>query len=220
MLELRDNLFWCECAGRAVFLDVAEDRYFCLPTGTNDAFLRFARSASTDDDRARLAFLVEQGVLVERHGAGFIRRPPLVVPPAADWPVDPGSRPGFIALARAFYEERRAARRLRTWPFADAITWARHHERPARTGAQSDHSLETIVGAAAAVSLLLRAHDRCLVRALAVQSICRGKGVATQLVVGVIGHPFAAHCWVQLGDKVLVGAFEQARLYTPILVVE
>jgi hypothetical protein len=36
----------------------------------------------------------------------------------------------------------------------------------------------------------------------------------------VIAHPFAAHCWVQLGDAVLIGGYEQARLYTPILVIE
>jgi hypothetical protein len=44
--------------------------------------------------------------------------------------------------------------------------------------------------------------------------------VAAKLVLGVVAHPFTAHCWVQLGTAVLVGGFEQARLYTPILVVE
>ena len=55
---------------------------------------------------------------------------------------------------------------------------------------------------------------------LAFHSSCRKRGLETKLVLGVIAHPFTAHCWVQLGTAVLVGGYEQARLYTPILVLE
>jgi hypothetical protein len=36
------------------------------------------------------------------------------------------------------------------------------------------------------------------------------------LVFGVRMNPFRAHCWVQLGGQVLIGDFEQVRLFTPI----
>jgi hypothetical protein len=29
--------------------------------------------------------------------------------------------------------------------------------------------------------------------------------------------PFAAHCWVQWGDAVIVGDLEHSRMFTPIL---
>jgi hypothetical protein len=81
-------------------------------------------------------------------------------------------------------------------------------------------SIQVAVSAAAATALLLRSHDRCLVRGLALHSLCRKRGLNTKLVLGVVAHPFAAHCWVQLENVVLVGGYEQARLYTPILVLE
>lgn len=70
-----------------------------------------------------------------------------------------------------------------------------------------------------AVSLVLRAADRCLVRALAVHSICRRHAIPAKLVLGVRMNPFGAHSWVQYNRAVLVGDVEQVRLYTPILVV-
>jgi hypothetical protein len=79
--------------------------------------------------------------------------------------------------------------------------------------------IEQIAAASAAASLLTRSHDRCLVRALAAHSMCIKSGIGAKLVFGVIAHPFTAHCWVQLGNAVLVGDYEQARLYTPILVI-
>jgi hypothetical protein len=33
-------------------------------------------------------------------------------------------------------------------------------------------------------------------------------------------NPFAAHAWVQIDEEVLVGDFEQVRLFTPILAVQ
>ncbi|MGN6847894.1 MAG: lasso peptide biosynthesis B2 protein, partial [Sphingomicrobium sp.] len=89
----------------------------------------------------------------------------------------------------------------------------------ARSG-EMDRKIRSIVMAARSVSLVTRAHDRCLVRGLAVHAACSAAGVRTSLVLGVIAHPFAAHCWVQLGDAVLVEGYEQARLFTPILVLE
>ena len=80
--------------------------------------------------------------------------------------------------------------------------------------------MQRLVRAASAAAFLLRSHDRCLVRGLAFHAACRKKGLDSKLVVGVIAHPFTAHCWVQAGSIVLLGGYEQARLYTPILVLE
>ena len=35
-LQLRGNVHWCDSGGRAVFLDVEADRYFCLPAAANE----------------------------------------------------------------------------------------------------------------------------------------------------------------------------------------
>ncbi|HEX8936653.1 MAG TPA: lasso peptide biosynthesis B2 protein [Sphingomicrobium sp.] len=220
-LQLRDNLHWCDCGGRAVFLDVTEDRYFCLPGAANDAFLRLAGGKTQPGDAERLHSLIARGLLIETSLRDPIRRPPRLTPPTRDFLDEAMAGARLIPILRALGSELRAAWLLRRMPLQRVIVTALN-DRPRwqRSRHHLDRSLETIVSASIAASFLMRSHDRCLVRALAVQSACRKSGAKAKLVFGVIGHPFTAHCWVQLGNAVLVGGFEQARLYTPILVIE
>jgi hypothetical protein len=62
------------------------------------------------------------------------------------------------------------------------------------------------------------AAGRCLVRAVAAHAACCAAGVRPRLVFGVCVDPFRAHAWIQLEEQVLVGDFEQVRLFTPIAV--
>lgn len=220
-LQLRDHVHWCASGGRAVFLDIDADRYFCLPGKVNDAFLRLAARQSTGHDGERLQSLVAQGILVEDDGPGTIRQPPVVQAAVRDLADRTRSSPLFLPLLRQLASEIAAGRRLRTRSFAEIIGGIEHQDqrRPLQPP-DPDSVLQAIAGAAWSVSFVTRIHDRCLVRALAVHSICARRGIRPKLVFGVNAHPFAAHCWVQLGDAMLVGGFEQARLYTPILVLE
>lgn len=220
-LRLRSHLHWCECAGRAVFLDVKADRYFCLPKAGNDAFLALAAGDEGRQDRDRLCPLVERGLLVESGSPRPFQPAPSIDCPARDFGGELMLPRRLVAILRALASELRAAWLLRTRGFQGVITQAQ--SRAARCGdapVDAARLLQSIVGAADAISFVTRAHDRCLVRALAVHSVCTANGLRPKLVFGVIAHPFTAHCWVQLGDAVLVGGFEQARLYTPILVLE
>ena len=76
-----------------------------------------------------------------------------------------------------------------------------------------------IAGAFIRSGLLLGTSGRCLVRAIACHARCNAFGLQTQLVLGIRSDPFQAHAWVQLGSELLVGDYEQARAYVPILVV-
>lgn len=220
-LQLRDDLHWCNCQGRAVFLDTSADRYFCLPQAVNDAFLRLATRAVQPEDDERLRMVVARGLLVESDGPAGMQSPPPIEAPTHDLLVEPLEGTSLPWLLRALLSELRAAWALRTRSFHDVIGTVRSR-RPGRRSpsGKSDRSIERIVSASATASLITRRHDRCLVRALAVHSMCGKSGHRPKLVFGVIAHPFAAHCWVQLGSAVLVGGYEQARLYTPILVLE
>jgi hypothetical protein len=220
-LQLRDNVHWCNCAARAVFLDIEADRYFCLPAASNETFLRLAAGDARGFDSKQLAALVARGILVYTSASGAIRPAALLEQPTRDWATEGTPRAGLFAILHALASELRLARRLRTRPLLELVETARRRQPNDRRFAGDPHrSIERIVGASAAASYVLRVQDRCLVRALAVHSICKKRGVRAKLVLGVIAHPFAAHCWVQLGSTVLVGGFEQARLYTPILVIE
>lgn len=220
-LQLRDNLHWCDCDGRAVFLDTLADVYFCLSQAANDAFLRAAAHATRPGDTERLHVLVARGMLIEAGEAAVIQPPPLIDAPTHDLLEGSVARASLLHLFRALASELRAAWMLRTRPFHAVIEGARHR-RPGKESSELNPArpVQEIAAAAATIAFMTRSHDRCLVRALAVHSICRKSGFRAKLVFGVIAHPFTAHCWVQLGSRVLVGGYEQARLYTPILVLE
>ena len=219
-LQLRDDLHWCNCEGRAVFLDTREDRYFRLPQAGNEAFLRLAARMTRQGDEVLLRRLVARGVLVQAAIDTSLRLPPAIDCPTHDLVEEPLLSATVGWTLRALAAEFSASLALRTRRFHDVIEAARNRGRcSAWAGASEGSQVKQIVSAAAAAALITRSHDRCLVRALAVHGLCTKTGVTPRLVFGVAAHPFTAHCWVQLGSAVLVGGFEQARLHTPVLVV-
>jgi hypothetical protein len=218
---LRDGVYWCDSGGRAIFLDLKADRYFCLPRETNAAFLRLAANESGPEDSGRLDPLVRRGLLTEGDAGTKVQSRAATEGPQCDFMGEPDARAGVLDILRAISSELRIAWLLRRMPLHVVVERVRR-SKPA-TGSMprdEDRSIRAVVNAAAVAALFLRSHDRCLVRGLAFHSSCRKRGLETKLVLGVIAHPFTAHCWVQLGTAVLVGGYEQARLYTPILVVE
>ena len=220
-VQLRDDLHWCDCDGRAVFLDLRADRYFCLPKLANDAFLRLAAQQAEPGDSEKMQFLFQRGLLIETCESASMKTPPTIEAPTHDFLGEPFPRIRPVHIIRALAEELRVAWLLRTKPLL-RILEAVERRSPLMRPAAADpaRSLEAIAAASSATAYVTRAHNRCLVRALAVHAACARRGIRTKLVFGVIGHPFGAHCWVQLGSSVLVGGFEQARLFTPILVLQ
>jgi hypothetical protein len=57
----------------------------------------------------------------------------------------------------------------------------------------------------------------CLPEAVAGVLFLAWKGHRADLVIGVTGKPFSAHCWVQLGTLVLSEPLDAVRRFTPIL---
>ena len=217
--RLRDNLHWCISAGRVIFLDVEADRYFCLPSTAEAAFARLA-SGDIDPRAAEdLHPLVHRGLLIEDQLSSGIRSAQSVEPASGDLPLDPHRRPSAVELARAFASEIGVSRALRRRSFAEVVNSIDTRPVNGTEPRDLDATLRGIVSASAAISLVLRAADRCLVRAIAVHAACRRRGINPKLVFGVRMNPFGAHCWVQLGSTVLIGDFEQVRLYTPIMVL-
>jgi hypothetical protein len=204
-----------------VLLDVDADRYFCLRKTINDAFLALAAGTEELEQRKRLGALIERGLLVETNSLQPFQPCASNEAPRRDFVPETAARRGIVPILRALASELRASWLLRTHPFHQVVSvaGARGSKRSVAP-ANGDRAITSIAAAADAISFFTRAHNRCLVRALAVHAACRALGVGPKLVFGVIAHPFAAHCWVQLGDAVLVGGFEHARLYTPILVIE
>lgn len=216
---LRKNLHWCLCQGRVVFLDVEADRYFCLTYAAQESFQRLAAGDARAQERERLAGMAARGLLIQSPGSESLQAAAAIAPPTGDLLEEPYPKAPIRDVLKAAMAELRAAYGLRAKPLLEvigAIDRQVRGEQPRPT--DLDARVRRIVSASAAASLLLRATDRCLVRALALHAICRRQGILSSLVFGVRVNPFTAHCWVQLDETVLVGDFEQARLFTPIMV--
>lgn len=220
-MRLRGNVNWSNCGGRAVFLDLEADRYFCLSKSANDAFLRLASGRMKIGDTDCLDGMIGRGYLVDDCASSMIEPPPSVERPTCDHPAASIRDLGSLDLLEALVTEIRTVRLLRRGPLRHVIALtASGNTQAGNAPVDRSRIVASIIGSFNATALVTRTHNRCLARALAVYAMCKKRGIGTKLVFGVIGHPFAAHSWVQLESAVLVGGFEHARLYTPILVIE
>lgn len=219
-LRLRAGLSWCPCGGRSVFLDLARDRYFRLPHDSDCAFQAWVAGEAVS--ASALDRLVARGVLASGEGAG---RGPATCPPALrDLAEERPGRVRALGTLAAAADQLRARISLRRVPVA--VLLARiAAARSARAGDHVDDPISyeaearAVAGAFRAAATVLRVQDQCLPRAIAARWMCDRRKLDAALVLGVRLDPFAAHSWVQAGDAVIVGDLEQARLYTPILVV-
>lgn len=216
MLRLRDGLSWCLCDERIVLLDIDADRYFALPPELEADFRSWASGTDNYPGPAGHGLLA-LGLLVPGRGGGG-RGAAAIEPALWDLLPEPSAVAGPLDLLEAIAAQigaRWSLRRRKLVNLLDAL-----RARPGATPSpQPQRRAMRIASAFERSSLFLPKTDRCLPRALAAWSMCRRAGIAASLVFGVRTDPFAAHSWVQLGESVLVGDFEQVRLFTPILVV-
>lgn len=221
-MQLRDDLHWCLCAERVILLDLAADRYLCLPAGLEAAFVRGAEGRPEAGDRAKLRGLITRAFLLESGCQESISRPrrTRIPAPTADLFVGAGGKANAADVMRALAFDVWASRQLRRRPLLSLAREAAQRANSLRVAApNAQEHLRRIVAGFAALRLLVPEAGRCLIRGLAVHAACCREGIPARLVLGVQLHPFQAHAWVQLDDKVVVGDFEQVRLFTPIAVL-
>lgn len=204
------GITYCLCDDRAVFLDIDRDRYFCLSSTLNRNFVRTVAHGDTmhNDDVERL-----QALGIGKPMAGqYVARPKAPPLPVAQIsPSDPAASLLGVSAAHLLVRSR-----LKRWRFARLII----HERqriPPRSREASDQKLAGLHSAFLSTSLWIGEADQCLARSIAFRMLAFRLGVAPTLVVGVKLDPFAAHCWVQMGDRVANDSLERVRNFTPIL---
>lgn len=218
--RLRDGLSWCECAGRAVFLDLERDRYFCLPDDADAAFRRWAGSGGADEDPSLSDRLERAGLLVRGGEHSGPPTPAAVEPPTRDLAVESRGELRTLDIARAVVAQWQAQSRVRRGRLADLIRIAtRDRPLPLAEQDKAGAAARRVAAAFESAALILRKADQCLPRALGARTLGRRLGVRAAVVFGVRLEPFAAHCWAQWNDAVIVGDLEEVRLFTPILVM-
>jgi hypothetical protein len=216
IMELRvaDNLRFCRCGHWTVFLDLEVDRYYCITASTASIFWRLlAGEHLSHDDLEVLEPLRAKGLLVESAETAHDYKAPKLLPLGRDIPCADAKASTMLVL-RALFAQIRSSFRIKV-----RGTRVLNNIGHVDSAKPSLVSLANIAVAFSTVDLLFHRSDRCFPRSVALYSVCRSFGLKVRLVIGVRTDPFTAHCWVQSDDSVVSGDFEEARLFTPIMVL-
>jgi len=216
--RVRDGLSWCSGDGRVVFMDLPADRYFRLRPEDERAFRDWVQSGAAPQEDP--GGLIAAGVLVPCDAP----HPPLAMTaialPTVDLAEQDDERARASDIMRGLVAQRRAKIAVRRGELSRLIAAIRTRPTPGRAPVgDADRVASRIAAAFAAPPLCFGKSGQCLPRALAAFALCRRGGIVPTLVFGVRLEPFAAHCWLQIGATMIVGDLDQARMFTPILVV-
>jgi len=221
--RLRENLSFCFAGDTAVFLDIEADRYFCVPDETAAALRSLAEGqALAHGEVAALQTLLSRGLLIH-HEDDTISSvwPATLSQPDSEIQDSTGKGIPILATAYAGLATRRMVSRLKREPLRAILLQLRArkpfpNEVPL---ARAEVFLQRTASAFAHSQLFVASEDRCLARSLAIVSVCYERGVVPSLAVGVRTSPFTAHCWAQIGTRVLNDSAEHASQFTPVLVL-
>lgn len=95
---------------------------------------------------------------------------------------------------------------------------SRLQSRSRSSGLDDDTSLRELVSVFALLRPFFFAlRGRCLLSSVVLSEFLSRYHVRSQCVFGVRARPFAAHCWLECGNRILNDSLERVRAFTPIL---
>jgi hypothetical protein len=214
-LPLAPNVHLAVLGEDVVLLDVAADVYLCVPGGRDSLRpCEGRRTLSPLDGEARSAVLEADLV------AATPSIEPGPVPPAmprCEIATGPGDRMTaweavqLIAALWDLFVHYRGRR------FDQILARARRGAPAAQVRDPAEtHRLARVFRRAA---VWLPMSRKCLVRSFVLLRFLQRCGHDARWVFGVRTWPFAAHCWLQLGDTALDDTLERLCAYQPILSV-
>jgi hypothetical protein len=213
-LALREHLTFATCAGRAVFLDYEENRYFCLSPSLNDIFLSLQSGQVDEADEAVRAL---EDAKVVRVIAGQSRLSPAAIPVAistlSEVPIGmtTASFSPFTALECLWARYQLTRRPLRSLLDLNKAHLLYERDR------FLDEGMLHLVRHFLAQGRIISSRDRCLSNSIALRWRLERDGFGATLVFGVRLFPFQAHCWLQRGVTVLNDHHEHIAQFTPVL---
>lgn len=232
MLYLAPNVFIAPVRDKLVILDLTHDKYLALSGTMSRALLALIDPASKSEDveddeegalvSARQA-LLDRGILASEAPAGATLHSRGAQPPVtARWPSNGWERKDlktpepseFIAVMKALTE---VAFALKVLPFHKLI--AQIAKEPVRGTDRAAKSEQDALDGYHAARPWFPIKPICRLDAPALCLHLRRNGHPADLIFGVTLESFAAHCWVQCGDRVMKEPSETVASYSPIMVV-
>lgn len=222
--ELRDGLSFCLVDGRAVFLDMREDKYFMLPTFLNDTFVRYVGMEAIP--HAPDPALLRAGLFASKDGASGTLLAASEVRPARSLIEEPETAPRlrlrtFFGVAKVVYAMRSRLANRPLGVVLDDLGQERERMAGAALLAGDDVAAQRLRSAAAEFSSIRRhipVRMSCLLDSLSLVAFLARRGLSARIVFGVTLAPFTAHCWVQHGDLALNESIDGAVARHPIMV--
>ena len=216
--QLVPGMSYCLVDGDMVFLDLLRDRYFQLQGEDRAAFESLTGESCPDS--VETARLQAAGVICWQASPRPIapvhwEAPQYDLECLDEWPSTCPTIPMMLQAARNLAWARHRAKPGRIGPTL-------HELRRVRTGIVEPCDRRELIRLAAALRMcrmFLPGAPRCLIDSLALLNLAVKRHHAPRLVFGVRVRPFAAHCWIQSDDIALTGAADEARNFTPILVI-
>ena len=191
-----------------IVLNLAEDRYDGL-LGAGDAIALDERGAIQVVDADIAAELIAGGIAT---AAQPLSRNPRPVAARRELQSDPA--PAGRDVLRAAISLITATLRFRGRSLLSLVTF-QHRLRGAE--AISEARLGELVGAARVARPWIPFEGECLQRSFLLRAHLAAQGVATDWIFGVATWPFAAHCWLQIGDLVVGDRLSRVSRFTPIM---
>jgi Transglutaminase-like superfamily len=234
---LSEDVALCAVGHHVVFLDLATQKYIGLDCGKNSALLRdlsiavksVKRSFQVGEDSdvetlAALSKLLARGIIS--------RIPPIpgampievaIATPTSSFVSIP--RPSLealpvLAISRLIRSYISIRVRLKLFGLKPLIARIRSRHRamtPTITATDLDNAAQVIRCFCRIRPWLYTADQHCLLDSLVLTEYLHLYKYPATLVLAILQMPFAAHAWVQLGDRLVDETVETARMYCPIL---
>jgi hypothetical protein len=216
--RLPGHVHFCEIDGRRLFLDLAADRYFTLPAGTDAVFGALLGADRVGEPPAEeLAFLIRSGILVAAPEGRPIAATRYIHPNLSlVEQAGTSAQASLPALVQAWWLVRRARAAVGGGQLPTLLaSLSAGRQASARPSAERR---ARAIAAFRAARRLVPIAPNCLYDSIALRRFLQRRGIAADLVIGAKLHPFGAHCWLQQGALVLNDTLSAARDFTPVLV--
>jgi len=232
-LDIRKDRYFALEAARTAGLDefVAgwpvpshTDAAYALHTA-DGGVVQISRSVDRSAPSAVISLLLEKEILVEAPAQGKSAVPVKAEPSRADLAAEALEEDvtvGARTVLRFASSAMRASLILKYRTFEIAVERVRARVEAAcgRAEIVDKDRLHHLIGVFSRLRpYFFTSKDACLFDALALSEFLAHYRIYPHWVFGVQARPFAAHCWLQLGDLVLNDTVEHVKRYTAIMVV-
>lgn len=216
-LLLQPHVSFAMVDGRAIFLDLRRDRYLALAGASARAFSLLSSNPRAPLPAETAAGLLATGLFLTASGpATFL---PAEMPRPVQGPGAGGNgAPPLADLVQTWLLLGQARRALRSRPLATIIGEQRGRN-VARTPCRTSEEVVALARRFERARTWVPIKPGCLQDSLALNNWLARRNAFPSLVLGVKLDPFAAHCWVQLGETVLNDAPDKVSAFTPILAI-